>query len=225
MSSKTSTNDLPAPTGPTLSYDELIDTLLEFLEVAIHHVLFVRKVYPAEVFERRRKFNLPVNVSRYPKLNDYIRNILMGIKPDLHKNSVKKLYIAIQKNHQTLEKFTFEIRGLLERFDEDIRRKQQTTLTTTDIQSHLRGFLTKLSVSDSTLAPNPPDCTFTLLVEMSDDNNIPSAYSDQPEWIPAEPAPVPAPAIVPLKSMNAGVLKLQMFVEESQAKYSAHNKD
>lgn len=35
----------------------------EFLEVAFHLILYVREVYPAMVFERRKKYNVPVQVS------------------------------------------------------------------------------------------------------------------------------------------------------------------
>ena len=36
--------------------------LCEFLEVAFHLVLYMREVYPAVVFERRKKYNVPVQV-------------------------------------------------------------------------------------------------------------------------------------------------------------------
>lgn len=69
--------------------------LLEFLEVAIHTILCVpplwvpcaaarltreptcglryhRSVYPSSLFERRRKYNVAVQMSRHPELNDYV---------------------------------------------------------------------------------------------------------------------------------------------------------
>ena len=36
--------------------------LCEFLEVAFHLILYIREVYPAVVFERRKKYNVPVQV-------------------------------------------------------------------------------------------------------------------------------------------------------------------
>lgn len=36
--------------------------LCEFLEVAFHLILYVREVYPPVVFERRKKYNVPVQV-------------------------------------------------------------------------------------------------------------------------------------------------------------------
>lgn len=37
--------------------------LCEFLEVAFHLILYIREVYPAVVFERRKKYSVPVQVS------------------------------------------------------------------------------------------------------------------------------------------------------------------
>ena len=39
--------------------------LCEFLEVAFHLILYVREVYPSVVFERRKKYNVPVQVRKY----------------------------------------------------------------------------------------------------------------------------------------------------------------
>ena len=50
--------------------------LLDFLEVAIHQYLFVRRVYPATLFDRRRLFAMPVLMSRHPALSAYIARAL-----------------------------------------------------------------------------------------------------------------------------------------------------
>ena len=39
------------------------DILSEFLEVAFHAILYVREIYPSSVFERRKKYDVPVQVS------------------------------------------------------------------------------------------------------------------------------------------------------------------
>ena len=38
------------------------DLVCEFLEVAFHLILYIREVYPAVIFERRKKYNVPVQV-------------------------------------------------------------------------------------------------------------------------------------------------------------------
>lgn len=39
------------------------DVLCEFLEVAVHLILYVREVYPVGIFQKRKKYNVPVQVS------------------------------------------------------------------------------------------------------------------------------------------------------------------
>ena len=39
------------------------DILTEFLEVAFHSLLYVRDLYPCGVFQRRKKYDVPIYVS------------------------------------------------------------------------------------------------------------------------------------------------------------------
>lgn len=45
------------------------DVLSEFLEVAVHLILYVREVYPVGIFQKRKKYNVPVQVSPGAWLN------------------------------------------------------------------------------------------------------------------------------------------------------------
>ena len=51
--------------------------LCEFLEVAFHLVLYVREVYPAVVFERRKKYNVPVQVSEDFRLEMFLQRLVV----------------------------------------------------------------------------------------------------------------------------------------------------
>lgn len=53
------------------------------VEVAIHTILYVRQVYPADLFVRRKKYNTPVFQSRHPALNDYISGAVKAIAEEL----------------------------------------------------------------------------------------------------------------------------------------------
>ena len=53
------------------------------VEVAIHTILYVRQVYPAELFVRRRKYDTPVFQSRHPALNEYIAGAVRAITDEL----------------------------------------------------------------------------------------------------------------------------------------------
>ena len=42
--------------------------LCEFLEVAVHLILYVREVYPVGIFQKRKKYNVPVQVSPHSQV-------------------------------------------------------------------------------------------------------------------------------------------------------------
>jgi hypothetical protein len=53
------------------------------VEVAIHTILYVRQVYPADLFVRRKKYDTPVFQSRHPALNEYIASAVKAVGDEL----------------------------------------------------------------------------------------------------------------------------------------------
>lgn len=56
-----------------------LDIFSEFLEVAIHSILYNRELYPAGVFERRKKYNVPVQICVHPEVNQYITQVSIHV--------------------------------------------------------------------------------------------------------------------------------------------------
>ncbi|XP_045155213.1 mitotic spindle assembly checkpoint protein MAD2B isoform X1 [Echinops telfairi] len=98
-------------TRQDLNFGQVVaDVLCEFLEVAVHLILYVREVYPVGIFQKRKKYNVPVQMSCHPELNRYIQDTLHCVKPLLEKNDVEKVVVVIlDKEHRPVEKFVFEI--------------------------------------------------------------------------------------------------------------------
>ena len=67
----------------------LVDSLLEFLECAIHSVLYVRGIYPAELFERRMYLGVAVWQSRHPEINSYIHRIVKNLRSLIQKVGIR----------------------------------------------------------------------------------------------------------------------------------------
>ena len=53
------------------------------VEVAIHTILYIRQIYPADLFVRRKKYETPVYQSRHPGLNEYIAGAVKAISDEL----------------------------------------------------------------------------------------------------------------------------------------------
>lgn len=67
----------------TLSvYHDRIVTL-HSVEVSIHTILFVRRLYPVDLFTRKKKWDAPVYQSRHPALNEYISGAVKAVGEEL----------------------------------------------------------------------------------------------------------------------------------------------
>ncbi|XP_070561215.1 mitotic spindle assembly checkpoint protein MAD2B-like [Ptychodera flava] len=193
------------------------DILCEFLEVAFHLILYIREVYPAGIFERRKKYNVPVQMSCHPEVNQYILNVLQSIKPLVEKDEIQQVALAIlDKDQKPVERFVFEIAPVKEpslKNDSYLLRLEQS----------LRAFLLKLNVCDAMLEKNPQDSSFSVLVytkaagfvSMEDKQFI----QDFP-WMEADQRTytMPDAKMVPLKTMSSDLIKMQLYVEESAQK-------
>jgi hypothetical protein len=67
---------------------------VRLVEVAIHTILYVRQVYPADIFVRRKKYDTPVFQSRHPSLNDYISGAVKAIGEELVRVSLTYIQIS-----------------------------------------------------------------------------------------------------------------------------------
>ena len=53
------------------------------VEVAVHTILFVRRLYPVDLFTRKKKWDAPVYQSRHPALNEYISGAVKAVGEEL----------------------------------------------------------------------------------------------------------------------------------------------
>ncbi|EHH62367.1 hypothetical protein EGM_20675 [Macaca fascicularis] len=220
-------------TRQDLNFGQVVaDVLCEFLEVAVHLILYVREVYPVGIFQKRKKYNVPVQMSCHPELNQYIQDTLHCVKPLLEKNDVEKVVVVIlDKEHRPVEKFVFEITQpplLSIRWAAPAPRPlagSNSDSLLSHVEQLLRAFILKISVCDAVLDHNPPGCTFTVLVHTREaaTRNMEKiqVIKDFP-WILADEQDVHMhdPRLIPLKTMTSDILKMQLYVEERAHKGS-----
>ncbi|CAJ0937049.1 unnamed protein product [Ranitomeya imitator] len=166
----------------------------------------IEKSYPIGIFQKRKKYNVPVQMSGHPELNRYIQDTLHCVKPLIEKNDVEKVVLVIlDKEHHPVERFVFEIAQppLLSISSDSLL---------THVEQLLRAFILKISVCDAVLDNNPPGCTFTLLVHTREaaTRNMEKiqVIKDFP-WILADEQDVhmQEPRLIPLKTMTSDILK------------------
>ncbi|XP_033764002.1 mitotic spindle assembly checkpoint protein MAD2B-like [Pecten maximus] len=194
-----------------------IDILCEFLEVAIHSILYLRDLYPRGVFEKRKKYNVPVQMCLHPHVCQYVVNIVDSAHNMNQLNQLEKISVVILgPDRQPLERFIIEIGQHSDHLKGDDRYLYQ-------LEESLRAFLLKLNVSDALLQPLPKDCSWTVQIETTESaaNSINDKQMVQGfPWVKADQreTTLVEPNIVPLKAVSSDYMKMQMFVEESSMK-------
>lgn len=206
----------------TMDFSVSSDIVVELLEVAINLILYTREIYPQSVFQRRKKYNIPVQMCIHPELRTYISECVSSIRPVLEKGEVEKVVVVVLSSKGVpVEKFVFEIvqRPIK---PHDIRQDPQLTR----MEEALRAFCLKLSISDSLLQPLPSGCSFVMQIHVPE--HVPNAMSTDQQyqefpWVEAEKEQVEVPDshIVPLKTLQTEVCKMQLYVEESSNKNSS----
>ncbi|CAE6426823.1 unnamed protein product [Rhizoctonia solani] len=211
-SSKARAVDHP-PGEKGLTFNQTVREIVEFLEVAIHTILFIRGVYPPDLFVRRRKWDAPVYQSRHPALNEYIAGAVGAVRDELLLGKVDKMVLVIKNGQDVaLERFIFSLQTVVQPGPSEMSRWNkdmvvQNSLPFLALPQHFRSFLVKLSLVEAQLGDLPSDgkrfalpgfhtsqtpvvedMSFGIFLELQDGAN-PSAGngSDPPPWIAAHP--------------------------------------
>jgi hypothetical protein len=213
--------------GKKLLVQASVDVFVEAVEAAIHAILCVRKIYPTEIFERRRLYGAPTYMSRHPELNTYISTVLLNAKPLFAENAVDRIVCAIMGTKgEPLEYYVFDIQCLgsnisgpassaryVNNEKKYIEDREEDIIV--DIETQLRGMLLRTMALEWQRTPLPDGCKFTLLVHARETTrNARLLQSDV--WMLAgehemAQAQKPGP-IIPLRSVNCAGIEFQVFV-------------
>ncbi|KAF8078869.1 DNA-binding protein [Lyophyllum atratum] len=210
-----------------LTFNQTVKGIAEFLEVAIHTILFVRQIYPADLFVRRKKYDTPVFQSRHPALNDYISGAVKAIGEELIMGNVDKVVVVIKDKEQVaLERFIFSIENMVqvEAFNKDTSIEE--AMSSRSLGQYFRSFLVKLTMAESMLGPIEldGDLSFAIVLELKD-NAVPSAPrpTEPAPWIPANaqdttPGASEDAELQMIRAVNTGIINLSLAVQESGVK-------
>ncbi|EOY13766.1 PREDICTED: DNA polymerase zeta processivity subunit [Theobroma cacao] len=179
--------------------------LVEFLEVAITSVVFLKGIYSPGAFERRRYMNVVVQRARHPQLRDYIHSAVSGLLPFIEKGLVERVaVIFFNTDNIPVERFMFKL-TVNQSFDSKVEES--------DLEFSLRSFLIKLSVSQPLTKVLPCDCRWEITAYF---RSLPQVRNskDTELWISTDTKQWQQPPLItPIKSMNSEPLGVQLFLE------------
>ncbi|PWA69729.1 DNA polymerase zeta processivity subunit [Artemisia annua] len=183
--------------------NENVKYLVEFLEVAITSIIFLKGIYPDGAFERRRYMNLVVHTARHPQLNHYIQHSLNSLVPHIQQGLVERVaVIFFNRDKIPIEKFMFKI---------NVNQSYESVIEDVDLGVSLRAFLTKLSQSEPLSKAVSKDWKWEI---MSYFRSIPSTSEDADMWVGTRTQQWQQPPLItPIKSMNIDPLSVQLYIE------------
>ncbi|KAL8570994.1 hypothetical protein ACOMHN_037854 [Nucella lapillus] len=196
------------------------DILSEFVEVVIHSVLYCRGIYPQGVFVRKRKYNIPVQVCLHPEVRQYVSGVCTSLRTLLLQGAVQRVDVVLTSpRSHPLERFVLDMAQV----SSDIGSRMKDDQFLFSLEQSLRDFLLKLNVSDSLLEPLPSGCSWTVHVHTKE--SAAAELDDQMgnrnfPWVEAEESEqqMTDGQLVPLKSLNSHLFKIQLYAEESRQK-------
>ncbi|KAJ6503335.1 DNA-binding protein [Mycena vitilis] len=213
-------------TNSSLTFNQVVHGITEFIEVGIHTILYVRQVYPADLFIRRKKYDTPVFQSRHPALNEYISGAVKAIGEQLLTGNVDKVVVVIKdKEEIALERFIFSIENMIqvEAFNKDT--SVENALSSAALGQYFRGFLVKLNMVESTLGQMylGDDVSFSIGIELKADSVPATKDKNPPSWIPAYTQHTTTGAsedaeLHMIRAVNTGIVNLSLSVQESDVK-------
>ncbi|KAB2006338.1 hypothetical protein ES319_D11G337600v1 [Gossypium barbadense] len=199
FSGKMERKDNQSPQG------EVAGILVEFLEVAITSVVYLKGIYPSGAFERRRYMNVVVQRARHPQLREYIHSAVSGLLPSIQKGLVERVAVTFfNTDNIPMERFIFKLM---------VNQSFGSKVEESDLEFSLRSFLIKLSVSQSLTTVLPRDCRWEIMAYFRSLPQV-STSKDAEMWIPTDTKQWQQPPLItPIKSMNSEPLGLQLYLE------------
>ncbi|KAG7646538.1 DNA polymerase zeta processivity subunit [Arabidopsis thaliana] len=180
-------------------------TLVEFMEVAITMIVYLKGFYPSAAFERRRYMNVVVQRARHPELRDYIHSAASGLLPFIEKGLVERVAVVFfSEDNVPVERFIFKL---------TIKPSCAALVEEGQLEFALRSFLIKLSVSKSLVKPLPLNCRWEVTAYL---RSLPQVGSSKEAelWIPTDTKQWQNPPVLtPVKSLNSEPLCLQLYLE------------
>lgn len=226
---------------PPTSLASLAAAFTSFLTVAIHQILFLRSIYPRATFLPVRAYNYPTRQSRHPKVCEYINDVAAAVETEIRKGTIATVSVIILslRTNQPMERYAFD----LSRFprvpsEQDLNtpfeeRKEGEKKESADMVAQFRACLVRLASACGRLSPLPKnhdedEYGFTVCIELQDDAAPPVGSSHEEQaWIAAEPSSTRTASedarnsekTVPVRRIEAGEMRLEMWVEEARQKF------
>ncbi|KAK4696497.1 mitotic spindle assembly checkpoint protein MAD2B, partial [Lecanoromycetidae sp. Uapishka_2] len=235
------------------TYQAVVSAYCDFLTVAIHTILYERNIYPQTSFIKARKYNYPCTIAQ--------TSLIIHAPPPSSQPLERYVFSTASfpriPPSETLTPFAPETSTNEDAEDPENPPVDPTTTKrfdpppTSDLPEQFRATFARLSTSLSGLRPLPEDCSFTLAIELRDEDGVEAPIGREGGWIAAEPGlqrerkgreqagvgsggglegskkgkDLGGVKTTPVRSLEAGAFRMEVWVEEGRGKFQAQVED
>ncbi|XP_062123327.1 DNA polymerase zeta subunit 2-like [Drosophila sulfurigaster albostrigata] len=144
-----------------MNSEDIAAIYLEAVEIFVNHILYVRELYPLQIFKKHLVYNTPVFILSFPTLKCYIANVLKTVEKMLENpnhEAFKLELIVYEHESKHLESYVIE---MLPISLDLIQTSDQYLL---EYEQQLRSALYKLAERCKKLPKLPHDSKFKLQI-------------------------------------------------------------
>ncbi|EDV51056.1 mitotic spindle assembly checkpoint protein MAD2A [Drosophila erecta] len=182
--------------------------IVEYLKYGINSILFQRGIYPAEDFNNTQQYGLTILMSKDPKIQTFLENVLSQTEEWLSKNMIKKISMVITNAHskEVLECWDFNMQAELGDGDSSDPTKLTTTKELSRIQNEIRDVMRQISATVSYLPLLDCICTFDVMIHTLQNTELPAKWDETGAIV------IQNPQAVQLRSFSTGLHKVDTVV-------------
>ena len=197
---------------------------LEFVESAVHTLLYARGIYPKHIFEQRSKYGLSLWQCRHAEIDAYVRKVLSNSYQLLLAGVIGSYVVTVyDKDNSICEQIAIngEVRGLAMAAGQRVSTEEQQALILSSLEvleTEFQSAILKLKmINDHVPRALPPEHRWALLVtttapitheEVSSELRSGNWYADSGQLIENQPGR--ARKVAPLKSIRNELISLNI---------------
>ncbi|XP_016932045.1 mitotic spindle assembly checkpoint protein MAD2A [Drosophila suzukii] len=182
--------------------------IVEYLKYGINSILFQRGIYPAEDFDNTQQYGLTILMSKDPKIQTFLQNVLSQTEEWLSKNMINKISMVITNAHtkEVLECWDFKMQAEMGDGDTSDPTKLTATKELSRIQNEIRDVMRQISATVSYLPLLDCICTFDVMIHTLQNTELPAKWDETGAII------IQNSQAVQLRSFSTGLHKVDTVV-------------
>lgn len=199
---------MASPHNATITLKGSTAIVVEFFEYAVNSILYQRGIYPAEMFQPKKKYNLTMMVASEEGLVKYMAAVMQQLREWLMHNDLQKLVLVVASvaTKEVLERWTFDVQT-----DKNVETENKPPeKTDAQITMEIQAIIRQITASITFLPLLNETCSFDLLAYTDKESIVPK------EWEESDARFIDNAADVKLRSLSTKVHKIDTLVSYKQ---------